>query len=102
MRKGHSPVQAGDSSCGGHVSGLRIGGGEPGGAEEITDASGPLSWSSGAKEQSHPPAFLRVSLVEGYLTLRGRFRYLFEPTRQDEAIRYIQERVDAYWQQVNG
>jgi len=33
--------------------------------------------------------------VETYLKLQGRFRHLFEPTRQDEAIRHIQERVDA-------
>ena len=33
--------------------------------------------------------------VEMYLKLQGRFRHLFEPTRQDEAIRHIQERVDA-------
>jgi len=35
--------------------------------------------------------------VEEYLKLQGRFRHLFEPTRQDEAIRHIQDRVDAYW-----
>jgi pyruvate ferredoxin oxidoreductase beta subunit len=33
--------------------------------------------------------------VEAYLKLRGWFRHLFEPNRQDEAIRRIQERVDA-------
>ena len=33
--------------------------------------------------------------VETYLQLQGRFRHLFEPTRQEEAIRHIQERVDA-------
>jgi len=33
--------------------------------------------------------------VEAYLKLQGLFRHLFEPTRQDEAIRHIQERVDA-------
>jgi len=40
--------------------------------------------------------------VEEYLKLRGRFRHLFEPNRQDESIRHIQERIDAYWKQVNG
>jgi pyruvate ferredoxin oxidoreductase beta subunit len=40
--------------------------------------------------------------VEEYLKLLGRFRHLFEPTRQDEAIRHIQEWVDAYWKHVNG
>ena len=39
---------------------------------------------------------------EEYLKLQGRFRHLFEPTRQDEAIQHIQERVDAYWKHVNG
>jgi pyruvate/2-oxoacid:ferredoxin oxidoreductase beta subunit len=38
--------------------------------------------------------------VEEYLKLRGRFRHLFEPNRQDEAIRHIQERVDAYRQEA--
>jgi pyruvate ferredoxin oxidoreductase beta subunit len=33
--------------------------------------------------------------VEAYLKLRGRFRHLFEPNRQDEPIRRIQEWVDA-------
>ena len=27
--------------------------------------------------------------VEAYLKLRGRFRHLFEPIRQDEAVRHI-------------
>lgn len=40
--------------------------------------------------------------VEEYLTLQGRFRHLFEPIKQDEAIRHIQERVDVYWKQVAG
>ena len=35
--------------------------------------------------------------VEDYLQLQRRFRHLFEPVRQDEAIHHIQERVDAYW-----
>ena len=39
--------------------------------------------------------------VEEYLKLQGRFRHLFEPTRQDEAIRHIQQRVDEYWKAVN-
>lgn len=41
-------------------------------------------------------------LVEEYLKLQGRFRHLFEPTRQDEAIQYIQAWVDEYWKRVNG
>jgi pyruvate ferredoxin oxidoreductase beta subunit len=38
--------------------------------------------------------------VEEYLKLQGRFRHLFEPTRQEDAIRHIQERVDVYWREV--
>jgi len=38
--------------------------------------------------------------VEKYLKSRGRFRHLFEPNRPDEAIRHIQERVDAYWHEM--
>jgi pyruvate ferredoxin oxidoreductase beta subunit len=38
--------------------------------------------------------------VEEYLRLQGRFRHLFEPIRQDEAIQHIQGRVDQYWQGV--
>jgi len=37
--------------------------------------------------------------VEEYLRLQGRFHHLFEPTRQEEAIRHIQGRVTAYWEQ---
>ena len=36
--------------------------------------------------------------VEDYLRLQARFRHLFEPTRQEEAIHHIQASVDAYWQ----
>ncbi len=38
--------------------------------------------------------------VEDYLRSQARFSHLFEPTRQDEAIRHIQDRVTAYWDQV--
>jgi pyruvate ferredoxin oxidoreductase beta subunit len=38
--------------------------------------------------------------VEEYLGLQGRFRHLFEPTVQTEAIAHIQARVNAYWAQV--
>lgn len=38
--------------------------------------------------------------VEAYLQLQGRFRHLFEPMPQTNAIRHIQERVDAYWRQA--
>lgn len=35
--------------------------------------------------------------VEDYLKLQGRFRHLFEPTKQDEALQHIQRQVDEYW-----
>lgn len=38
--------------------------------------------------------------VEDHLILQARFRHLFEPTRQDDAIRHIQDRVNAYWDDV--
>jgi len=42
-----------------------------------------------------PTRILARKLVELYLTLGGRFRHLFEPTRPEEAIRHIHTRVDA-------
>ena len=39
--------------------------------------------------------------VEEYLRTQGRFRHLFEPTRQEEAIWHIQTSVDRYWQAVS-
>jgi pyruvate ferredoxin oxidoreductase beta subunit len=38
--------------------------------------------------------------VEGYLKLQGRFRHLFEPTRDEPLIAHIQSTVDAYWSKV--
>jgi pyruvate ferredoxin oxidoreductase beta subunit len=38
--------------------------------------------------------------VETYLRAQGRFRHLFEPTRNDAVLREIQRRVDAYWEGV--
>lgn len=79
--------------------GLRTDGGEAGGAEEIIDASCPLPWPRGegirAVTSDH---ILTRKPLEAYLKLQGRFRHLFEPTRQDEVIRYIQGWVDAYRQ----
>jgi len=40
--------------------------------------------------------------VEEYLRIQARFRHLFEPTRQEEAIAHIQAGVDAYWAQAAG
>ena len=45
--------------------------------------------------------FPKLSPVEEYLRLQGRFRHLFEPTVQKEAIAHIQGRVHAYWERVN-
>lgn len=38
--------------------------------------------------------------VEEYLKLQGRFRHLFEPERDEQAIADIQMRIDSYWEQV--
>jgi len=38
--------------------------------------------------------------VEKYLERQGRFAHLFRPRRQEEVLREIQERVDAYWEGV--
>ncbi|MGE4092737.1 MAG: thiamine pyrophosphate-dependent enzyme [Candidatus Binatia bacterium] len=38
--------------------------------------------------------------VEEYLRGQGRYRHLFEPTRNDEAIAKIQAQVDGYWANV--
>ena len=38
--------------------------------------------------------------VEEYLKRQGRFRHLFEPVVQTEAIAHIQARVQAYWARV--
>jgi pyruvate ferredoxin oxidoreductase beta subunit len=35
--------------------------------------------------------------VEEYLARQERFRHLFEPSRRDDVIAAIQQRVDAYW-----
>ena len=99
MRTGHSPVQAGGRLCGGHVPDLRTGGGEPGGDEEITDASDPLSWQRRARGSATSTHILRRKMPEVFLTLQGPLRHLFEPVRM-KAVAHIQERVEAYWQEA--
>lgn len=42
----------------------------------------------------------KLQPVEDYLKLQGRFRHLFEPTLQKDAIAHIQERVSTYWARV--
>lgn len=38
--------------------------------------------------------------VEEYLQGQGRFRHLFEPVRQEDILRSMQERIDRYWAEV--
>jgi pyruvate ferredoxin oxidoreductase beta subunit len=38
--------------------------------------------------------------VEEYLIRQGRFHHLFEPKRDEETIRHIQETVNDYWKDV--
>jgi pyruvate ferredoxin oxidoreductase beta subunit len=38
--------------------------------------------------------------VEEYLKLQGRFAHLFEPERNEALLAEIQEKVDAYWENV--
>ena len=42
----------------------------------------------------------RMQPVETYLVMQERYRHLFEPVRQEAAIRQIQEQVDRYWSVV--
>jgi pyruvate ferredoxin oxidoreductase beta subunit len=51
-------------------------------------------------EVSHTHVPSRFKPVEEYLSRQGRFRHLFEPKRQDDAIAKIQANVDLYWKQV--
>jgi len=53
---------------------------------------------NGLVTHTYVPKQLRP--VEEYLKLQGRFRHLFEPVRQDEAIEHIQAGVTAYWRGV--
>jgi len=40
--------------------------------------------------------------VEDYLRLQGRFAHLFEPNRNEAALKALQDRVDAYWGGLEG
>ncbi len=51
----------------------------------------------GVVTHTHVP---KLKPVEEYLKLQTRFRHLFEPTRQEDAIRHIQDKVTAYWEQA--
>ncbi len=48
-------------------------------------------------EVTHTHMPRRRRPVEDYLQGQGRYRHLFEPSRNDVAIRRIQEQVDRYW-----
>ncbi|MBI3090602.1 MAG: pyruvate synthase [Candidatus Tectomicrobia bacterium] len=50
----------------------------------------------GAVTHTHIPR--RRKPVEEYLRGQGRYAHLFEPTRNDAALRLIQEQVDRYWE----
>jgi len=38
--------------------------------------------------------------VEEYLKLQGRYRHLFEPQRDEETLKAIQDKIDLYWESV--
>lgn len=40
----------------------------------------------------------RLKPVEGYLRPQRRFRHLFQPKRQEQILKQIQDNVNAYWQ----
>jgi pyruvate ferredoxin oxidoreductase beta subunit len=54
----------------------------------------------GVVTHTHVPSRRRP--VEDYLRGQGRYQHLFEPTRNEEAIRRIQQQVDSYWEGVAG
>lgn len=50
--------------------------------------------------RDHVPSRRRP--VEDDLRGQGRYQHLFEPTRNEQAIRRIQQQVDSYWEGVAG
>jgi pyruvate ferredoxin oxidoreductase beta subunit len=58
-----------------------------------------VEYVDGAVRHTRKPR-KRVPVAE-YLAPQGRFRHLFEPERDDAALSAIQERVDAYWRDVD-
>ena len=48
---------------------------------------------------AHTKVPIRRKPVEDYLVRQGRFRHLFEPQRNEQAIAQIQAAVDGYWAQ---
>ena len=57
----------------------------------------PLKEATGDGPVVHTHAPKKRRPVEEYLRGQGRFRHLFEPTRQDAIIARIQKDVDDYW-----
>jgi pyruvate ferredoxin oxidoreductase beta subunit len=49
---------------------------------------------------SHTYTPRRLAAVDNYLERQGRFRHLFGPARDDQAISTIQSEVNRYWQEV--
>lgn len=60
----------------------------------------PLKEALGGKV-SHTQIPRRFKKVEDYLARQGRFRHLFDPRRDDEAIAHIQAEIDRYWKEVS-
>ena len=40
--------------------------------------------------------------VEEYLKLQGRYKHLFEPRRDEEMLKTIQDKIDRYWENISG
>ena len=40
--------------------------------------------------------------VEEYLKLQGRYKHLFEPQRDEEMLKSIQDKIDRYWENISG
>jgi pyruvate ferredoxin oxidoreductase beta subunit len=52
-------------------------------------------------EVTHTYIPRRRRSVEAYLQGQGRYRHLFEPTRNAVAIEQIQRQIDRYWAEVS-
>ena len=39
--------------------------------------------------------------VEEYLKLQGRYKHLFEPQRDEEMLKTIQDNIDRYWEKIS-
>lgn len=52
-------------------------------------------------EVTHTYVPRRHRSIEEYLQGQGRYRHLFEPTRNDDALHRVQTQVDDYWSKVH-